>query len=162
MKMSNDSLIDIDESVRFMKGFNLALTREISGFEPDHAAYLREHKQSFVMGLALLMQVKKEAYTSYGEGKDFPVSVIRFAGYRLLAKQLKRAAWFVYANKNASVARYMLREGYVQMTHSQKTGGDFIALNWKRWVAVFDALSNDVAETLGEELCQKLLASVTE
>ena len=48
------------------------------------------------------------------------------------------------------------------MTHSQKTGGDFIALNWKRWVAVFDALSNDVAETLGEELCQKLLASVTE
>lgn len=157
MKLTNHQLIDIDESVRFLKGFNLALTKDLSGFEPQHAEYLREHKQAFVMGLALLMQIKREAYSSYGEGKDMPVSVIRFAAYRLLAKQLKRASWFVYANQNASIALFMLREGYVQMTHSQRTGGDFIALNWKRWCSVFDQLSNEVAETVGEELVQKLL-----
>lgn len=159
MKLTNDHLIDIDEAMRFLKGFNLALTKPLSGFEPQHAEYLREHRQAFVMGLALLMQVKREAYTAYGEGKDMPVSVIRFAAYRLLAKQLKRASWFVYANQNASIALFMLREGYVQMTHSQRTGGDFIALNWKRWCSVFDQLSNEVAETVGEELVQKLLCA---
>ena len=157
MKLTNNHLIDIDESVKFMKGFNRALSREISGFNPQHAEYLREHKQAFVIGLALLIQVKREAYTSYGESCDMPASIIRFAGYRLLSKQLKRAAWFVYANKDASIATFMLREGYVQISHSQRTGGDFISLNWKRWCNVFDKLSNEIAETLGEELVQKLL-----
>ena len=157
--MKNDELIDIDEAVGFMKGFNRGLANEISGFEPQHAEYLCEHRRAFMLGLALLIQVKKEAYTSYGEGRDMPASIIRFAAYKLLSKQLKRAAWFVYANQNASVALYMLREGYVSKTHSQRTGGDFISLNWKRWCGVFDRLSDEIAETLGEELVQKLLAS---
>lgn len=157
MKLKNDDLIDIDEGMKFMRGFNMALSRDLSGFNPQHKEYLLEHKQAFVMGLALLIQTKKEAYTSYGEGKDMPASIIRFAAYRLLSKQIKRAAWFVYANRDASIATYMLREGYIQMSHSQRTGGDFISLNWKRWCSVFDRLSNEIAETLGEELVQKLL-----